>query len=194
MQQDAGKTESEIDIMLYDFYDQWKLKSEERRQAEIKRQQLIASENQELREKEKERKRKRKNIWMPIVKWTQRIFNVIFTVILLFIVSFLIISGIVYITGDIVINGLVGLALLTLLAGIIFVLYWVISILINYFNTNGNSKAGKIIMTPFKYIGIFFKYIFKGIKEFFVLFIEYFKANKNDYCPGINWDVKEDKK
>ena len=34
----------------------------------------------------------------------------------------------------------------------------------------------------------------EGFKEFGGIFAEYFNASYSDYCPGISWEEKEDKK
>jgi hypothetical protein len=47
-------------------------------------------------------------------------------------------------------------------------------------------KIGRAIL-----IVTFFKWIGNGFCKFFGLFWEYFKANKNDYCPAINWEDDE---
>jgi hypothetical protein len=43
-----------------------------------------------------------------------------------------------------------------------------------------------------KLIWSIIKFIYKTLKNLFVgnsgIFVEYFKASKGDYCPGIDWE------
>lgn len=177
---------------------------EEARQAYRKRLQEIKErrkKDQEKREKrirksaERARKRKErlKNIWIPIVKWTQVVFNILLTVLIMLLISFLINLVVKHFSLSGTLEFMKVLGILILIGGSSFGITYGIKTYVLYLVEHDKlSNFFKPIIPFFKFIGNVFKSIGKGFMKFFGLFYEYFKANKNDYCPAINWEDDEE--
>jgi ABC-type multidrug transport system fused ATPase/permease subunit len=163
------------------------------------RKKIRASEiEKERKDLEKQRKRaqKLKNIWIPIVKWTQVAFNILLTIIIMVAISLIINAFVVYFNLSSTLYGLKNIGIALLILGSIIGLVLLVRAYILYLVENEIVPIWlKPFISFFKYIGkntvTFFSWISKGFGKFFGLFWEYFKANKNDYCPAINWDDEE---
>jgi hypothetical protein len=174
-------------------------------EAEELKNEALKIKNRILLEAKEEKQRIRaqriKMIWVPIVLWTQRIFNLTFTLTLMAISALLINLIIMSYNPSVTLEFLKYFG--------IFILISVCLILISYLTWlyikwNRDNNRTPIILRPLVYIGPplvnFFVAIGKGFRwlglgfiNIFGLFWEYFKANKNDYCPAINWDDEDNK-
>lgn len=159
---------------------------------------LVEAANYEKAQvKERERKAFISKLWIPIVFWTQRVFNVLLTVLLMVLISFVINLLVIYFNLGSTLYGLKVIAITLLVIGILVGIIYLIRAYILYLIENEIVPFWlKPIVTFFRFIGSntfkFFTYIGTGFSKFFGLFYEYFKANKNDYCPAINWDDEQD--
>ena len=190
-----GMTAEEIDIYYANAYDEWERKSRERATTAREENRKNEERRQLAEEKEYAKQQKRKKAWIPIVMWTKRIVNLAITVVIMSVITLLINACIAnfdatYALGTLIILGyvLAGIAAAVLIGfGIYFYAQWC-----------KENERTPLVFRPFvwmaPYLGRFFDSIGRGIGNGFGLFWEYFKANKNDYCPAINWDVEKETK
>jgi hypothetical protein len=185
----------------YSKFESAKLKYKERMEqlSELNRMKRREEEDnyEKARLKEGERKAFINKLWIPIVVWTQRVFNVLLTVVLMTLISLIINALVIYFNLESTLNGLKVIAITLLVIGILVGIIYLIRAYILYLIENEIVPFWlKPIVTFFRFIGSntfkFFTYIGTGFSKFFGLFYEYFKANKNDYCPAINWDDEQD--
>lgn len=146
----------------------------------------------DIRDERINKKKKNKNstikldkFLMPIIKWTKITFNILFTLLLMIGISFLINAIVVYFNPIVTFNVLkiilISAVIILLLVGSGYLLYILFAYFLENLNISVNTKRFNYILKPF----VFIKNIFIS---FFSLFIEYFKATKNNYCPAINWE------
>jgi hypothetical protein len=124
----------------------------------------------------------------PIVKWTKRFIGFIFTVALAYLL-YLVGSCAIELLAKITMEQLqifaknlfILLSLVACIVGIVVALVYLIS---KYMNNFTNTWVGISV----KFVWSFIKFLWKIIKAPFGFCWDYFKATKNDYCPGINWE------
>lgn len=177
---------------------------EEARKAYRKRLQEIKESRKKEQEKREEkirksaerarkRKERLKNIWIPIVKWTQIIFNILLTVLIMLLISVLINLVVKHFSLSATLDFMKLFGILILIGGTAYgIIYGIRTYVLYLVEQDKLSNFFKPIIPLFKFIGNTFKSIGKGFMKFFGLFYEYFKANKNDYCPAINWEDDEE--
>jgi hypothetical protein len=195
------------DKMLAEHGDDFRFKYNEARSRYKQRMNEISKERENKRnaefekelkdaEKRQNRSRKLKNIWIPIVVWTQRVFNFILTLFLMTLITLFINFIVKHFNPSATLEGLKILGIIILVLGTVIGLVFLIRAYVLYLIENEIVPFWlKPFIVFFKYVGVktitFFKWIGNGFSKFFGLFWEYFKANKNDYCPAINWDDEE---
>jgi len=195
-QEDSGKSYEEIKELTDVAYRAY-IADRQAKQDELDKAREAMAEYYEAEKvnqaKRDERSRKMKLMWIPVVTWTKRIFNLALTGVIMVLVTWTINFLIMSFNPDATLIGLKVMGIVLVFIGAIVGLIFLIKM---YVEWNVANSRIPILFRPFKMlgsplgsffngIGKVFKWIFSG----FSLFWEYFKANKNDYCPAINWDT-----
>ena len=187
---------------LYDLsYNTWLEKKNKENEAYYNQRNKEIKKEEEKEILKEIRRKKFKNIWIPIVTWTQRIFNFIFTLFMFFIITICINYLIINFSTSFITLKEFKIVAFTLL--FIITLITIVYLFILYVNWCKDNNRVPLILRPLiyigRYIGTFFIYIFNKLsfiviffKGIFGLFWQYFKANKNDYCPAINWEENKE--
>lgn len=197
-QLNLGKSYDDVYEMAKNAHDKWE--EDQCRKQEILDQiyrdrEELERKNQERLAKKNERAAKMKLVWIPIVTWTKRIFNLALTCGIMILITWFINFIIVIYNPSATLEGLKIFGIVLLLLGAIFGIVVLGTYYVDWNRSNGRVPVflrpfvamGPMFTVIADGIGSVFKWIGKGFKNTFGLFWEYFKANKNDYCPAINW-------
>jgi len=182
-----GKSYDEINNILNAAIVKSKLERTKTREAE----DLISAAMYAEIDRKREKKEKRKMFWIPAVMWTKRIFNLALSLFIMWSISSVINIVVVNIEFESVVITLKTFGYIVLVLAILALVALFVSLSIDKIkNINIPSWFKHLSYVPVK-IGQVFTFIFKSIVSAFSLFISYFKATKNDYCPAIEWDDDE---
>lgn len=183
----SGKTKDEITAIVDAMREEYnKLYKQEQERTNKETEKSL-----EYRAKQQARKEKLKLWWVPVVKWTRRLVNFAITIIIMFFVTFIINGILINFNSSVFLQSLWDAIIISsIIVGLVLIVYLIYKIVVWAIE---NDKFAFItnMLIP---VGQFFKYIGVNIGSIFKIFIEYFKANKNDYCPAINWDVDNSEK
>lgn len=183
-----GKSEDEIQKIIEDAKIEYYKYNEELEKLYDQKQY----EERQNKLKIQARKEKMKTWWVPVVLWTRRLTTVMITLILMIFLTFTINFFVANWDTNNILFGLRYIIMALLFIGSIIGVSYIGYLIINWCIENNKFKPiTKFLSWIFRPVGQFFSYIYRGIKNGLYIFFEYFKANKNDYCPAINWDVKD---